>query len=76
MEAPTHPMQALLTPREKVARFRAELAELAAQQGFALIPAQALPELDEADFSDWIHASERGRERLTAFLGDALARAL
>jgi hypothetical protein len=76
MEAPTHPMQALLTPPRKLARYRAELAGLAAEQGFTLIPAAALPELRERDFIDWIHASERGRERLTAFLGDAVARAL
>lgn len=76
MEAPLHPMQARLTPPPRLARFRAELETLSAEHGFALIPGAALPELREADFSDWIHASERGRERLTAFLGDAVARAL
>ena len=76
IEAPMHPAQARLTPRVRIATQRAEVARLAAQEGFELIPASMLPALDEADFSDWIHASARGRERLTAFLGDTLARAL
>ena len=76
MEAPLHPVQTLLLPRKRIAAARAELARLAAAEGFTLLPNEDLPALGEDDFSDWVHANARGRERLTVFLGDYLARTL
>jgi hypothetical protein len=73
IEAPVHPVQALLLPRQRVDAMRAELARLAAVDGFTLVRREALPALGEDDFSDWVHANARGRERLTAFLAEALA---
>jgi hypothetical protein len=73
MEAPVHPMQALLVPRGRVEAMRAELARLAEAEGFALIRREALPPLGEGDFTDWVHANASGRERLTEFLAGALA---
>jgi hypothetical protein len=73
IEAPMHPVQTLLVPRARVEAMRAELARLAEADGFALIRRDALPALGEDDFSDWVHANERGRERLTEFLAGALA---
>jgi hypothetical protein len=73
IEAPLHPVQALLVPRRRVDAVRAELARLAEAEGFALIRREALPALGEDDFSDWVHANDRGRERLTGFLAGALA---
>ncbi len=62
--------------RERIAAAHQELAQLAAEDDFALVTREELPPLDEDDFGDWVHASARGRERLTAFLGDYLARNL
>lgn len=76
LEAPSHPIQALLLPPERIAAAHRELEQLAAEDDFALVTREELPPLDEDDFSDWVHASARGRERLTAFLGDYLARTL
>jgi hypothetical protein len=76
MEAPSHPMQVHLVPRERREAARAELQQLAAEAGFALLVQQELPALGEDDFSDWVHANAHGRERLTAFLADYLARTL
>jgi len=76
MEAPLHPVQALLLPRKRIEAARAELARLADAEGFTLLPKQELPELGEGDFQDWVHANARGRERLTAFLADYIARTL
>jgi hypothetical protein len=73
IEAPVHPVQALLVPRGRVEATRAELARLAAAEGFTLVPREALPPLGEEGFSDWVHANAHGRERLTAFLAGALA---
>ena len=76
MEAPLHPVQALLLPRGRIAAARDELARLAAADGFTLLRKEDLPALGEDDFQDWVHANARGRERLTAFLADYLARTL
>lgn len=76
MEAPLHPVQALLLPRERIAAVRAELSRLATAEGFTLLQRPDLPDLGEDDFQDWVHANARGRERLTAFLADYLARTL
>lgn len=76
MEAPLHPVQALLLPRKRIAAARDELSRLAAADGFTLLRKEDLPELGEDDFQDWVHANARGRERLTAFLADYLARTL
>jgi hypothetical protein len=76
IEGPAHPMRASLLPKRRLEREREELARLAAEAGFELVPASALPALGESEFADWIHANERGRERLTAFLGEWLARTL
>jgi hypothetical protein len=74
LDPPLHPMAAMLVSPRRVTAYRETLRELAAQDGFELIPAEALPPLAEADFADWVHANARGRERLTAALADALAR--
>jgi hypothetical protein len=76
LEAPLHPVQVLLIPPDRIARADDELALLAAEDDFTLVTRSELPALEEDDFVDWAHASERGRERLTAFLGDYLARNL
>jgi len=76
LEAPVHPIQALLLPPDRVEAAHEELVRLAAEDGFTLVPREELPRLEEDDFIDWVHASKRGRERLTAFLGDYLARSL
>jgi hypothetical protein len=76
LEAPLHPVQSLLLPRERVARAHEELARLAASEGFTLLERTRLPALGEEDFADWVHANARGRERLTAFLADYLAETL
>jgi hypothetical protein len=73
LEAPLHPVQQLLLPKKRVDAMRAELARLAGADGFTLIPREALPALGEEDFSDWVHASARGRELLTEFLAGTLA---
>jgi hypothetical protein len=73
IEAPLHPVQALLVPRRRVEAMRAELARLAEAEDFTLVRREALPALGEDDFSDWVHANDRGRERLTDFLAGALA---
>jgi hypothetical protein len=72
IEAPVHPVQALLLPKGRVEAMRAELARLAGAEGFTLISREALPALGEDDFSDWVHANARGRERMTEFLAGAL----
>ena len=51
-------------------------SRLAAADGFTLLRKEDLPALGEDDFQDWVHANARGRERLTAFLADYLARTL
>lgn len=76
MEAPLHPIQALLLPRKRIEAARAELSRLALAEDFTLLRKEDLPELGEDDFSDWVHANARGRERLTTFLGDYLDRTL
>jgi hypothetical protein len=76
MEAPTHPIQALLVPRARVEAAHAELVRLADADGFTLLAKPDLPALAEDEFGDWVHANARGRERLTAFLADYLAKAL
>ena len=76
MEAPSHPIQALLVPRPRVEAARAELARLAAADGFTLLDRTELPALAADEFGDWVHANARGRERLTAFLADYLAKTL
>jgi len=76
MEAPVHPIQALLIPPERLAAAHEELERLAGEDGFALVTQAELPALEERDFTDWVHASARGRKRLTAFLADYLARTL
>src|SRR5688572_5329663 len=43
MEAPTHPIQALILPRKRVEAARAELARLAEHHGFRLIRQEELP---------------------------------
>jgi hypothetical protein len=73
IEAPTHPIQALLVPRSRLEAAHAELLQLAKSEGFTLLSKTQLPPLDEDDFSDWVHTNARGRERLTAFLADTLA---
>ena len=60
----------------RIAAAREELSRLAAADGFTLLRKEDLPALGEDDFSDWVHANARGRERLTAFLADYLARTL
>jgi hypothetical protein len=73
VDAPVHPIPLMLGMRRRLERYRAHLRELADSEGFALVSAEALPELDEDDFSDWVHANERGRERLTTYLAGYLA---
>ena len=73
IDAPVHPMVLQLGGRRRLGRYREELRELAAQDGFELIAAEALPEFDERDFADWVHLNARGRERLTALLAEKLA---
>jgi hypothetical protein len=75
MEAPLHPIPLLLA-RARIEAARAELARLASEADFALVPHEELPALGEEDFGDWVHTNARGRERMTAFLGDYLTRAL
>jgi hypothetical protein len=75
-EAPLHPVQALLLPRRRVEAAREELARLAASDGFVLLRREELPALGKEDFQDWVHANERGREKLTAFLADFVTRTL
>jgi hypothetical protein len=76
LEAPTHPIQAMILPRARVAEARAELARLAASAGFTLIRKEQAPALAEEDFGDWVHVNARGREKLTTFLADTIARTL
>lgn len=76
MEAPSHPIQKLLVPRARREAAHAELERLAAEDGFTLLSQAELPQLGEDDFGDWVHANARGRERLTAFLADYLAKLL
>jgi len=73
LDAPVHPILMKLGIRERVARYRSLLRELAEAEGFAWLDAEQLPRLAEHEFLDWIHANDRGRERLTGFLGDHLA---
>jgi hypothetical protein len=72
VDAPVHPIPMMLGIRTRVERYRAYLRELAGIEGFALVSVEALPELDEDDFGDWVHANQRGRERLTTYLADIL----
>ena len=62
MEAPLHPVQALLLPRERIAAARDELSRLAAADGFTLLRKEDLPELDEDDFVG-LGARQRPRPR-------------
>ena len=76
LDAPMHPIPMMLGIGERVAAYRRHLAELAAAEGFALLDERQVPQLDEDEFLDWVHANERGRQRLTARLGDYLTEAL
>lgn len=72
VEAPLHPAQFKLGIGTRVQRYHAHLRELAAAEGFVLLAQDQVPQLDDWEFRDWVHANERGRQRLTAFLGDYL----
>jgi hypothetical protein len=76
LEAPSHPIQKLLVPRARREAAHAELERLAVESGFVLVSQPELPALGEDDFTDWVHANERGRARLTAFLAETVAKML
>lgn len=71
VEAPVHPVPQLLTAK-RLKNYHARLSELAETGDFTLISTDELPTMDEDDFSDMIHASPRGRARLTDFIAERL----
>jgi hypothetical protein len=72
IEAPAHPIQAVLVSRQRLAAASEALRQLAGAEGFELVGRERLPALDEDDFGDFVHTNARGRERFTAFLADTL----
>lgn len=72
IDAPVHPIPAMLGIRKRLEHYRSLMGEMASTEGFDWVSAEELPAFDEDDFTDWVHANERGRERLTAFLADYL----
>jgi hypothetical protein len=65
VEAPAPPTVRLLGAREKRARFRSYLGELAELHGFSFLSADAFPTFKEDDFEDMVHLNARGRRVFT-----------
>lgn len=66
--SPPHPFGQMLISRSRQERYLVELAELGRAHGFDWVAPDELPDFEESDFSDWLHATMEGRDTYTRFL--------